>query len=687
MLRRGVEGCAALLALIAPEWLDAKGAAGSRRLDDPHDFVRQEIALGLERGKKVIPVLFDDTPVPAEGRLPQPLKALTGRDAFTLSGKTYEYRTQRRELVRLLAKVPGVPEPLPESGEALAGGVAAQLPAIIEAATRGLRELNDAQRETIRTLERQLGANEAQLGAFFQIIGEAQVPPELQPARLIEIAAQYRQLQAQVTAGPGDAPEVVRLKEAARAALDAGRLGEADDLLAQVEAVQNAVLDRQQMERAWTAAQRGGIALTRLRYREAAEHFAAAARRLPPGQDEQVLAYLDQEVDALYRQGEEFGDNAALVDAISRYRALLDRRPREHVPLDWATTQNNLGVALFGLGERESGTARLEEAVAAYREALKEHTRERVPLDWAMTQNNLGTALRALGERERGTAHLEAAVSAYRAALQERTRERVPLDWGVTQNNLGNALLRLGERESGTESLEEAVAAYRAALEECTRERVPFLWAATQNNLGNALTRLGERESGTAHLEQAVAALREALKERTRERYPLDWAMTQTNLGSALVRLGERDNGTAHLEAAGAAFRAALKEFSRERAPLQWATTQNNLGTCLMMLGQRESGTAHLEAAVAALRAALEEKTRERVPLDWAMTQDNLGNALWMLGERTGNASKLKDARDAIAAAFEVFMRAGQEHRRAYFEARLGGIGRKIAGLTQCPGA
>ena len=64
------------------------------------------------------------------------------------------------------------------------------------------------------------------------------------------------------------------------------------------------------------------------------------------------------------------------------------------MPLDWAMTQNNLGIALWTLGERESGTARLEEAVAAYRAALEEWTRERVPLDWAKTQNNLGNALR-----------------------------------------------------------------------------------------------------------------------------------------------------------------------------------------------------------------------------------------------------------------------------------------------------
>ena len=104
--------------------------------------------------------------------------------------------------------------------------------------------------------------------------------------------------------------------------------------------------------------------------------------------------------------------------------------------------------------------------MAAYRAALEEMTRERVPLDWATTQMNLGNALWTLGERESGTAHLEEAVAAFRAALEERTREGVPLDWAMTQNNLGTALSRLGERESGTARLEEAVTAHREALQE-----------------------------------------------------------------------------------------------------------------------------------------------------------------------------------------------------------------------------
>ena len=87
-----------------------------------------------------------------------------------------------------------------------------------------------------------------------------------------------------------------------------------------------------------------------------------------------------------------------------------------------------------------------------------------MPLQWATTQNNLGNALKALGERDAGTVRLKEAVAAFRAALEERTRQRVPLQWATTQNNLGKALKALGERESGTVWLKEAVAAFSACL-------------------------------------------------------------------------------------------------------------------------------------------------------------------------------------------------------------------------------
>ena len=375
--------------------------------------------------------------------------------------------------------------------------------------------------------------------------------------------------------------------------------------------------------------------------------------------------------DSLLTLGRQAGTDDALLEAIVLYRGMLQERTRARVPLDWATTQNRLGNALWSLGERESGTARLEKAIAAYREALEERTRERVPLDWAATQTNLGSVLAILGERESGTARLEEAIAAFREALKELTRERVPLDWAATQANLGGALTSLGERESGTARLEEAIAAFREALKEWTRERVPLDWAGIQTNLGSALASLGERESGTARLEKAIAAYREALEELTRERVPLDWARTQNNLGSVLASLGERESGTARLEKAIAAFREALKELTRERVPLRWAATQTNLGNALWMLGERESGTARLEKAIAAHREALKESTRERVPLDWAATQNNLGNALASLGKREEDVTLLCEALRVFLDAWALVAATGASHYTSGLERNI----------------
>ena len=273
-----------------------------------------------------------------------------------------------------------------------------------------------------------------------------------------------------------------------------------------------------------------------------------------------------------------------------------------------------------------------------------------------------------LGERESGTARLEEAVAAYRAALEERTRERVPLDWADDPEQPGHRALDAGERESGTARLEEAVAAYRAALEERTRERVPLDWAGTQNNLGNALLTLGERESGTARLEEAVAAYRTALEGIHPRARPAPVGHDPEQPGQrAFEARGARERHGAPGRGGCGLPRRPRGTDPRAR-PARLGATQNNLGNALSRLGERESGTARLEEAVAAYRAALEERTRERVPLDWAATQNNLGNALSTLGERTGDDAKLKEARDAIDAAFEVFMQAGQEHYRAYFE-------------------
>jgi hypothetical protein len=150
-------------------------------------------------------------------------------------------------------------------------------------------------------------------------------------------------------------------------------------------------------------------------------------------------------------------------------------------------------------GEHREPAATLQAAVAAYRTMLQSLTRESTPLDWAITQDNLGIVLEQLGEQQDSPMNFEEAVAAYRDALLVLTHERVPLQWAMTQMNLGDALTRLGERESGTARLEEAVAAYRGALLVLTHERVPLQWAMSTGNQGVAMKLLAGR-SGDAEI-------------------------------------------------------------------------------------------------------------------------------------------------------------------------------------------
>jgi tetratricopeptide (TPR) repeat protein len=483
---------------------------------------------------------------------------------------------------------------------------------LVRDAKRPLEELTTQQRENIALLKEKLDLNVSQVRAALGILGENDIPPERLAAKLVEIAERFKDLQATASAQPGDDPKIAALKIDAQKAIDAADLVKADALLADVEAEQRRALDRLAVNAAETSARRGEIALTRLRYAEAAKHFANAAAAFPANSshEDKRISYVQRQANAFYLQGAEFGDNDALLSAIEGFKRLLEMTPRERAPLVWAATQNNLGTALSRIGERQSGTTKLEGAVVAYREALKELARERVPLEWAMTQNNLGAALYLLGERESGTAKLEEAVVAYREALKERSRERVPLDWASTQHNLGFALQALAEHDGGTAKLEEAVVAYREALKERTRERVPLEWAASQNNLGNALFRFEEHESGTTKLEEAVVAYREVLKERTRERVPLGWAQTQHNLGTALQVIGERQGGTMNLEQAVLAFDEALRERTRERVPLDWASSLGNQGVALMVLADRRKDVAMAKNALSQINTAFEMMRR-----------------------------------------------------------------------------
>lgn len=541
----------------------------------------------------------------------------------------------------------------------------------VRAQTKQLSDLTDLQKDTIALLKEKLDLNQRQVEVALAIVGEADVPPERLAAKLVEIAEKFKDLQTAAAAQPGDDARVTALKSEAQAAIADGRLSAADDALASIEKIQSEALDRLALNAAQTTSQRGDVALAQLRYRDAAKRFEDAAARLPQGHDEARWTYLEKEAAALYRQGDEFGDNPALGEAVDATRRALALAPRAEKPLDWAASENALGLALEALGERESGEARLEDAVGAYRDALQEATPAAAPILSASIENNLGVALAAIGELGGGAARLEEAVAAYKDALRIDTRTKAPLLWAATTINLGDALESLGELDSGEARLAAAIGAYREALQDLTPAAAPFLWAKAKISLGNALESLGEREDGTARFEQAVAAYREALQINTRTRVPLLWAQTQLNIGNALDEIGERRDDAAQLNDAAAAYREALQEYTRERSPHDWSEAQNNLGAALEAIGEGEHGTARLEEAVEAYGQALQERPRPSAPLLWAESSGGQGVALMLIAERRRDGALAKTALAQIEAARAVAREGGDEHSVDYFEDKL----------------
>ena len=100
VLQESLQACDIMLALIGPNWLDAKDAAGNRRLDSPGDFVRQEISCALKRNIAVTPVLLQDASMPTPDRLPDDLKDLAFRNGFEISHTRWE--SDVREMLKRL---------------------------------------------------------------------------------------------------------------------------------------------------------------------------------------------------------------------------------------------------------------------------------------------------------------------------------------------------------------------------------------------------------------------------------------------------------------------------------------------------------------------------------------------------------------------------------------------------------
>lgn len=126
--------CKVLLAIIGRDWLNARDDEGRRRLDDPNDWVRLEIARALHRNITVIPVCVDGTELPKRAELPEDIRGLCDHHAAVVTSTGF-----RNEMAGIARDIRAIPDPRPW-GRIGAGAAAAFV--LLAGGWIGFRELN-----------------------------------------------------------------------------------------------------------------------------------------------------------------------------------------------------------------------------------------------------------------------------------------------------------------------------------------------------------------------------------------------------------------------------------------------------------------------------------------------------------------------------------------------------------------
>ena len=80
----------ALLVLIGQDWTKARDNSEKRRLDNPDDPIRLEIADAMRDGAAIIPLLLENAQMPAASELPQELATLADLNALKLRDGDWE---------------------------------------------------------------------------------------------------------------------------------------------------------------------------------------------------------------------------------------------------------------------------------------------------------------------------------------------------------------------------------------------------------------------------------------------------------------------------------------------------------------------------------------------------------------------------------------------------------------------
>jgi hypothetical protein len=91
-----ISKCQVFLAVIGPQWTSLTDDAGQRRLDNPDDQLRIEVATAIQRGTTVIPILIHGAQMPGPEELPADIRSLAKAEPIEIqSGLPFNTDVQK----------------------------------------------------------------------------------------------------------------------------------------------------------------------------------------------------------------------------------------------------------------------------------------------------------------------------------------------------------------------------------------------------------------------------------------------------------------------------------------------------------------------------------------------------------------------------------------------------------------
>jgi hypothetical protein len=101
-IEEAIAGCDTVVAVIGKRWAGEADSFGNRRIDDPEDYVRQEIETALRLGVELVPVVVGGADFPHKQDLPKELAELALRNALQIDDKAFLPGVER--LIAILEK-------------------------------------------------------------------------------------------------------------------------------------------------------------------------------------------------------------------------------------------------------------------------------------------------------------------------------------------------------------------------------------------------------------------------------------------------------------------------------------------------------------------------------------------------------------------------------------------------------